>query len=212
MAQQDGQNTIGNSEYQDRFLMEVLGFLYLQSYRRIHESRRARRTRAGAGCARLYLPSCTRRNTRRRRHGPVPMRISAFLPSTLLATCYSIPLASNRAPPANTMSQVSPTATSSEPPNFETIFTAALKAYKKKTKKDIASHPLATQLQFCDSPHAILAVLRSQVQIFGKSQSVDEKWTKWLDPTVNVISSFSSFLNVAGPVNGETSHRSGPTL
>ena len=101
------------------------------------------------------------------------------------------------------MSQVPPTATSSEPPNFDTIFTAALKAYKKKTKKDIASHPLATQLQSCDSSSAILAVLRSQVQIFDQSQSADEKWTKWLDPTVNVISAFSGFLNVAGPVNYE---------
>ena len=104
------------------------------------------------------------------------------------------------------MSQVPPTITAS--PNFETIFTAALEAYKKRTKKDITSHPLATQFQSCDSSSAILAVLQSQVQIFDQSQSADEKWTKWLDPTVNVISAFSGFLNVAGPVNYKSLCRS----
>ena len=96
------------------------------------------------------------------------------------------------------MSQVPLTATYS--PNFDTIYTAALDAYKKKTKKDIASHPLAAQLQSCDSPNAILAVLRAQVQANDEAQSADEKWTKWLDPTVNVVSAFSAVLNAAGPV------------
>ncbi|KAH9170735.1 hypothetical protein EDB89DRAFT_2071642 [Lactarius sanguifluus] len=86
------------------------------------------------------------------------------------------------------MSRVlSPAASST---SFETIFTAALKAYKKRTKRDIASHPLVTQLQSCDSPSAILAVLRAQVQAFDQSQSADEKLTKWLDPTVNVLYAF----------------------
>ena len=76
--------------------------------------------------------------------------------------------------------------------NFETIFTAALKEYKKQTKRDISSHPLAAQLQACDSPSAILAVLQVQVQKFGQPQSDDEKWIKWVDPTVNVLFAFSA--------------------
>ena len=100
------------------------------------------------------------------------------------------------------MSQVPSTATSST--KFETIFTAALKAYKKQTKKDIASHPLAVQLQSCDSPSAILAVLRAQVHAFDQSRSVDEKVTKWLDPTVNVLYAFSAALgNGVGLVSRE---------
>jgi hypothetical protein len=91
------------------------------------------------------------------------------------------------------MSQVLPP-TSSASFNFETIFTAASKEYKKQTKRDIASHPLATRLQSCDSPHAILAVLRDQVQKFDQSQSVDEEWMKWVDPTVNVLYAFSATL------------------
>jgi len=90
------------------------------------------------------------------------------------------------------MSQVPSTSTSST--DFQAIFTAALEVYKKKTKKDIASHPLAVQLQSCNSPDAILAVLRTQVQTFDESQSADERWTKWLDPTVNVLYAFSATL------------------
>ncbi len=90
------------------------------------------------------------------------------------------------------MSQVPSTATSST--NFETIFTAALEAYKNQTKRDIASHPLAAQLKSCDSPGTILAVLRAQVQAFDQSQSADEKLIKWLDPTVNVLYAFSAIL------------------
>ncbi|KAF8268795.1 hypothetical protein EI94DRAFT_1699970 [Lactarius quietus] len=90
------------------------------------------------------------------------------------------------------MSQVPSTSTSSA--KFETIFSSTLKAYKKQTKNDFASHPLANQLKSCDSPSAILAILRSQVQTFDQSQSADEKWTKWLHPTVNVLFAFSATL------------------
>ena len=75
---------------------------------------------------------------------------------------------------------------------FETIFTAALKVYKKQTKTDIASHPLATQLQSCDSSSAIIDMLRTQVQTVDTGS--EERWTKWLDPTVNVLFAFSMTL------------------
>ncbi|KAF8265371.1 hypothetical protein EI94DRAFT_1859257 [Lactarius quietus] len=88
------------------------------------------------------------------------------------------------------MSQVPSTSTSST--SFETLFTAALKEYKKQTKKDIASHPLATQLQSCDSSSAIIATLRTQFE--ARDRGADERWTKWLDPTVNVLFAFSTTL------------------
>ena len=93
------------------------------------------------------------------------------------------------------MSQVPSTSASTT--NFEAIFAAALKEYKKQTKRDISSHPLAAQLQSCDSPSAILAVLQTRltrVQKFDQSQSDDEKWIKWVDPTVNVLFAFSATL------------------
>ncbi|KAI9429078.1 hypothetical protein H4582DRAFT_2132103 [Lactarius indigo] len=90
------------------------------------------------------------------------------------------------------MSQVPSIATSST--DFRTIFTTALDEYKQQTKTDISSHPLAAQLQSCDSPTAILAVLRAQVQVFDQSQSVGKEWTKWLDPIVNVLYASSTTI------------------
>ncbi|KAF8256876.1 hypothetical protein EI94DRAFT_1710022 [Lactarius quietus] len=90
------------------------------------------------------------------------------------------------------MSQVPSTSKSAK--DFDTIFTAALEEYQNRTKKDIAIHPLATQLQSCHSSSAILTVLRAQVQAFDQSHSADEQLTKWLDPTVNVLYAFSAAL------------------
>ena len=91
--------------------------------------------------------------------------------------------------------------TTTSPTNFETIIAAALEEYKRKTKKDIASHPLAAELKSCDSPSAILAILRAQAQTFDKSQTTDERLTKWLDPTVNVLYAFSAVVgDLAGLV------------
>ncbi|KAF8477923.1 hypothetical protein DFH94DRAFT_801512 [Russula ochroleuca] len=77
--------------------------------------------------------------------------------------------------------------------NFQLIINNALDAYKKRTKNDLLAHPLAPQLQACDSPGAILAVLQQQVQGLDQSRS-DDRWTKWLDPTINVLFAFSSTL------------------
>ena len=70
----------------------------------------------------------------------------------------------------------------------------ALDKYKKRTKKDLLAHPLATRLQTCNSPGAIIALLQEQVQGLDQSRSSDERWSKWLDPTVNVLQAFSSIL------------------
>ena len=95
-------------------------------------------------------------------------------------------------PSTSTLLQAPPTAASSA--TLETIFRAALRSYEKQTKCDIASHPLATQIHFCDTPGAIIAVLRTQVQLPDQSQDAVEKWTKWLVPTVHVLFAFSATL------------------
>ena len=88
------------------------------------------------------------------------------------------------------MSHAQPTVSSSS--NFELIINNALEKYKKRTKNDLITHPLAAQLQTCDSPNAILAVLQQQVQELDQSRSSDERLSRWLDPTVNVIYVLSS--------------------
>ena len=77
--------------------------------------------------------------------------------------------------------------------NFQLIFNNALKAYEKRTKKDLLAHPLAAQLQACNSPGDILSILQQQAQGLDRSQSSDQ-WTKWLDPTVNVLYALSGTL------------------
>jgi len=83
---------------------------------------------------------------------------------------------------------------SSSNSNFVSVFETAIKAYKERTGQDITSHPLSTSLKTCDSPDAILAVLRAQVQEFDQSRKDDERLTKWLNPTVNVLYAFSATL------------------
>jgi hypothetical protein len=88
--------------------------------------------------------------------------------------------------------------TSTSQANFASIFNAALESYKCKTKKDLASHPLLPDLQSCESPEAVLAVLRERVPAGASNQSRndndDDGLTKWVTPTVNVLYSFSGTI------------------
>ena len=89
-------------------------------------------------------------------------------------------------------------------PNFASIFEAALESYKRKTKKDLASHPLLRSIQRCDSPDDILSVLRDQINI-NQSQNSDDEVLNWVIPTVKILSTFSDTLGqVVGPVNIST--------
>jgi fungal STAND N-terminal Goodbye domain len=90
------------------------------------------------------------------------------------------------------MSQTHRAATSSS--KFQQIFDNALKEYQRRTKKDLLNHPLAAQLEPCDSPDSIRAVLRQQVQELNRSQNTDDPLTKWLDPMVHVLCSLSDVL------------------
>ena len=76
--------------------------------------------------------------------------------------------------------------------DFTSIFNSALDDYKNRTRQDLTSHPLLTALQDCNSPDAVLAVLREQIPLFGRPQNVDDRLTRWLVPTVNVLCGFSA--------------------
>ena len=100
------------------------------------------------------------------------------------------------------------TSTSTSQSNFASIFNAALESYKRKTKKDLASHPLLPNLQSCDSPDAVLTVLRDQIPAFNQSLNGDDGLTKWVTPTVNVLFSFSGTIGQGvGLVNNKTFRR-----
>jgi hypothetical protein len=78
--------------------------------------------------------------------------------------------------------------------NFQLIFNNALREYERKTKRDLFAHPLAAQLNACTSPTTILAVLQQQVQELDHSRGTDDRLTRWLDPTINVLYAFSEAL------------------
>jgi len=92
----------------------------------------------------------------------------------------------------------SPPSQSTSRSNLNSIFNSALQAYEKKTGKVITSHPcshpLATELQSCDSPDAILAVLRRQVPTLDQSTNSDRRIAKSLIPIINVLYAFSATL------------------
>ena len=92
-------------------------------------------------------------------------------------------------------------ASSSKPdPKFQLIINDALKVYRKRTKNELLLHPLATEIQSCESPTDILAVLQQQIQGVDQSRSGDDRWTKWLDPTINVLLTFSQTAGTVGLV------------
>ncbi|KAH8982526.1 ankyrin repeat-containing domain protein [Lactarius akahatsu] len=87
-----------------------------------------------------------------------------------------------------------PQASSSSTPNFRPIFEKALEEYKKKTGKDLTTHPLAAEINGCDSPEAILVVLEGKANELNQSRRSDDRLTKWLNPTVNILNALSAIL------------------
>ncbi|KAH9033911.1 hypothetical protein EDB85DRAFT_1043118 [Lactarius pseudohatsudake] len=87
-----------------------------------------------------------------------------------------------------------PQPSSSSTPNFQPIFEKALEEYKKKTGEDLTTHPLAAQINGCNSPEAILIVLEGKANELNQSRSSDERLTKWLNPTVNILNTLSATL------------------
>ena len=92
------------------------------------------------------------------------------------------------------MYQTSLSTASAPSSNFQSIFDATLLRYKKKTKNDLLAHQLTADLETCNSPSAILAVLeeRYQVQQFIQSRSGDGGSKRWLNVTAKVLCAFSS--------------------
>ena len=90
------------------------------------------------------------------------------------------------------MSQNSPVADSSS--NYQVIFDNALKSYKTKTGKDLKSDPLLRSLETCNSPDAVLTLLRQPIPGADQSGSSDERLTNWIDPVVNVLYNFAQTI------------------
>jgi hypothetical protein len=80
------------------------------------------------------------------------------------------------------------------PSTHQSIFDGALEVYKRKTGRDLSSHPLLRRLETCHSPDAILDVLQTQVLGPHQSRNSGDKLTRCLNPTVNAFNSFSATI------------------
>ncbi|KAH9983395.1 hypothetical protein BJV74DRAFT_622140 [Russula compacta] len=90
------------------------------------------------------------------------------------------------------MSRSQPPTAMTSSSHYQAIFDDALEAYKERTKKDLRFHPLFTKFDACNTPDAILAILREQIP--GLDKSRDDRWSKWLNPTVTVLYNLSTVI------------------
>ncbi|KAH9016801.1 hypothetical protein EDB84DRAFT_710558 [Lactarius hengduanensis] len=85
--------------------------------------------------------------------------------------------------------------TTATPSDFKSILDAALTEYKKKTGKELLDHPLAAEVQRCDSVDAILALFQGQAKAFQQFRDGDQRLMKWINPVVDVLFTFSATLS-----------------
>jgi hypothetical protein len=78
--------------------------------------------------------------------------------------------------------------------HLRVLFEAALHDYQKQTGISLAEHPLAEQLQNCDTVESITAVLCEQIQAFREFQGND-KVLKPLKKAVSVLYKLSATAN-----------------
>ena len=78
--------------------------------------------------------------------------------------------------------------------HLQVLFEAALQDYQKQTGIALAEHPLAEQLQNCDSVESVTAVLREQTQAFSEFQEKD-KILKPFKKAVSILCKLSATAN-----------------
>ncbi len=139
------------------------------------------------------------------RNFPAKAYEASCFPLDFTYSCHSA-IITNRLTVASTMSSSIPGQTSTPPSSdFKSILDAALShalsEYKKKTGKELLDHPLATELQRCDSASAILAILQGQAEVVQRFTAGDQGLMKWISPVVDVLYTFSETVGgVAGMV------------
>jgi hypothetical protein len=79
----------------------------------------------------------------------------------------------------------------SESSRFQVLFASALQDYEKQTGIPLPNHPLAEQLQNCQSVELVTTLLQEQAQAFSKFRGSD-KIMKLLKSVVSVLSRVSA--------------------
>jgi hypothetical protein len=127
----------------------------------------------------LSMAACLTHSTHYHHHLPFTSRLLAALPRPLLSHISSI----------SDMSQSSST--------FQALFNVALQDYKDKTGNSLIDHPVAKQLETCDSVDSITTILQEQAQSFREFRENDGKVGKALNTSIDILClpSISSVLN-----------------
>ncbi len=109
-----------------------------------------------------------------------PLRLAALAPNP---------------PPTIAMPQT--TLESASHATYLRIFDSAKIAYEKKTGKCLRFTSLFYRLNSCYSPDNIIIILRRQIPPSYLYRCRDDRVTRWLNPTVNVIIAFSANIRKA---------------
>jgi hypothetical protein len=107
------------------------------------------------------------------------------------------------------MSEPSTQSTTYSFSDFERLFNDVLVTYTNKTGKDLFADPLASNINRCDSPDAILAVLLEALALDG-SRSDDFKISKWLQFVVRGLYALPAGLALG--VGSHNVRRSKPAI
>ena len=82
---------------------------------------------------------------------------------------------------------------------FQPLFESALQDYEKQTGISLSRHPLAEQLQNCNSVDSVMAVLQQQAQAFTEFRG-SHQIMKSLKGVVSLLSALSATASTLGGV------------
>ena len=77
---------------------------------------------------------------------------------------------------------------------LQPLFDTALRDYEKQTGMKLIEHPLARQLENCNSVESIIALLQEQARAFTEFRREDDKVMKPLKRVVHVLHAISTNL------------------
>ncbi len=78
--------------------------------------------------------------------------------------------------------------------HLKTNLDVALNEYRKNIGKDLLSHPLAVELQRCETVDGILAILQRQANTVEQSRSSNRGFMKWISSLVHTLHQISTIL------------------
>ena len=138
--------------------------------------------------------NCQARERAGARAGPVTSGVSSQLRRSGPTDSYprSIPPSQDELPyPTSHFLVCCDMSHQSGPSLFQTLFESALQDYEIQTGIPLPNHPLAQQLQNCQSVESVTAILQEQAQAFNKFRESD-KIFKSLKGVVSALSGVSA--------------------